>query len=373
MFKARKKSILFHNPDYHCTFFYQKELINLGWRADIFVFDTYPEKLLFNSDNIIKSYKITNKISINYTLWLLCNFLKYKYIFYYGRPIDFGRILLKLGVKVNFEPMLAFIKLFGTKIIYLPTGCNDEFTRSQFMKFDNGKVCNNCGIFEKCDDIKNIRNLMIINKHADLVLGTGFTEPLIKNLKKIRWKSFDLEMYHPNLLIPLEFKLAKSNSFRILHATSLENRSFNGKNIKGSEFIEKAVERLKSEGFDCELIRLKNVKSKYMRFYQAQADLVIDQLIYGHWGSSAIEAIALGKPVICYLNNYMKNEYMKTFKVDRLPIIEANTDNIYEVLKDLLENPQILTEYSNLSKNFAQKQLDVKTNVHGLIAALESL
>lgn len=373
MFKARKKSILFHNPDYHCTFFYREELINLGWRADIFVFDTYPEKLLFSSNNVIKSYKITNNIYIDYTLWYLCNFYKYKYIFYYGRPIDYGRVLKKFGIKLNIEPMLFIVKLFGTKIIYLPTGCNDEFTREKFLQFDNGQVCNNCGFFEKCDDRKNLRNLQIINKYADLVIGSGFTKPQINNYKKMRWKSFDLEVYNSNILILPKFQLAKSNSFRILHSTSLEIRSFNGKNIKGSEFIEAAVMKLRNEGYDCELIRLKNIDSKYMRFYQAQADLVIDQLIYGHWGSSALEGIALGKPVVCYLSKDMKDEYLKTFKVDQLPIIEANTENIYEIIKSLLENPQIVAEYSNLSMDFAKKYLDVKINVHELVSTLEML
>lgn len=373
MLKNRNKSILFHNPDYHCTFFYRKELLNLGWRADIFVFDTYPDKLLFSSENVIKSYRITKNLYLDYTLWYLCNFFKYKYIFYYGRPIDYGRILKKFGIKVNFEPMLFLIKLFGTKIIYLPTGCNDEFTRKQFLQFDNGNVCNNCGIFEKCNDIKNLRNLEIINKYANLVIGTGFTKPQIKNLKNMRWKSFDLEVYNSKIRIPSEFQLAKTNSFRILHATSLELRDFNGKNIKGSPYIEDAVMRLKSEGYNCELIRLKNVPSKYVRFYQAQADLIIDQLIYGHWGSSALEGIALGKPVVCYLNREMKNQYKKTFKVDQLPIIEANIHNIYEILKSLLENPNIVSEYSDLSVDFAKKYLDVKINVHALVAKLESL
>ena len=75
--------------------------------------------------------------------------------------------------------------------------------------------------------------------------------------------------------------MPKSSTFKILHSTSLENRNSNGKNIKGSGYIERAVEQLISEGFNCELMRITDVNSSDMRFFQAQADLIIDQLIYG--------------------------------------------------------------------------------------------
>ena len=37
-----------------------------------------------------------------------------------------------------------------------------------------------------------------------------------------------------------------------------------------------------------------------MRYYQVQADIIVEQLIYGWWGSTAIEGM-LGKPVTVIL------------------------------------------------------------------------
>jgi hypothetical protein len=373
LFKDRKKSILFHNPDYHCTFFYQQQLKKLGWRADILVFDSYPEKLLYDSNQIIRCTKITNNFKIDYTLWFLLNFYKYKYIFYYGRPVDYGYWFRKFRINIRIEPMLEIIKFFRIKIIYLPTGCNDEFIRDEFIKFDNGKVCNNCGFFEKCDDKKNKRNLYIVSRYADLVVGSGFNKPQFINQKEILWKSFDLEIFNPNIKVPSKFVLPKSNSFRILHSTSLEGRQLNGKNIKGSGYIKAAVERLRSEGFDCELIRLTDVNSANMRYFQIQADLIIDQLIYGQWGSTSLEAIALGKPVICYFNNEWKQNYIKSFNIEIWPFIEANTQNIYNVLKNLLTNPNELSQYSKMSIDFAHKYLDSKKNTQDFVKILKKL
>jgi hypothetical protein len=373
MFRFRKKSILFHNPDYHCTYFYQQELIKLGWRADIFAYDSYPEKLLYHSKEIKRSYKITKKFALNYTLWLLTNFFKYKYILYYGRPVDYGNWLRKFHIKIRIEPMLSVMKLFGIKIIYLPTGCNDEFTRERFIKFDNGNVCANCGFFERCDDERNKRNLYIVNRYADLVIGHGFTPLTISNQKHVRWKSFDLEKYRPTIEIPQKFLIPSSSSFKILHSTRLEDRNLNGKNIKGSRYIESAVERLINEGFNCELIRVTDANSADMRFFQAQADLIVDQLIYGHWGSSALEGIALGKPVICYFSSEWKKNYIDNLSIDVWPFIEANPGNIYDVLKELINNPILISKYSKLSEEFAIKYLDVKKNVNEFVKLLESI
>ena len=157
MFKNKRKSILFHNPDYHCTFFYQEELIKSGWRADIFASDYYPEKLLFDSNKVKRSYKITKLHGIDYTIWLMANFFKYKYIVFYGRPVDYVSLVKKSLGRMRIEPILSIMKFFWTKIIFLQTGCNDEFTRKDFLKFDNGNVCGNCGFFDRCDDDKNTK------------------------------------------------------------------------------------------------------------------------------------------------------------------------------------------------------------------------
>lgn len=373
MFRSRAQSILFINPDYHCTFFYQQELKKLGWRADILVLDSYPDKLLYDSKRVLKTYKITSKSSINFVLWILSNFYKYKYIFYYGKPKDSGRFFGRFILKSSIEPVLSIMKFFRTKIVYLPAGCNDEFTQEEFLKFDRGNVCGNCGFFDNCNDEINKRNLRIIERYADLVIGTGFIKLHIKNQKYIKWKSFDLDTYNPNIKVPNNFLIPKSNKFKILHSTSLEGRDLNGKNIKGSSHIVAAVERLISEGFNCELMRITDVSSVDMKYIQVQSDLIIDQLIYGHCGSTSLEGIALGKPVICYFNKEWKENYIDSLNIQVWPFIEADTSSIYTVLRNLLINPVELERYSEKSLDFAHKYLDIKINAEEFIQVLGKL
>lgn len=373
LFKSRAKSILFVNPDYHCTFFYKQELEKKGWRADILVLDSYPDKLLYDSSKVVNLYKFISRAEVSYVLWIFLNSFRYKYVMYYGKPKDYGNFLSKRLLHTSIEPILSFIKIFRTKVIYLPAGCNDEFTREEFIKFDRGNVCGNCGFFDNCDDKINKRNLRIIKRYADLIIGSGFNKPHIKNQKYIKWKSFDLDTFNPNIKIPNSYLIPKSNTFKILHSTSLEGRDLNGKNIKGSDYIGAAVERLIGEGFNCELIRITDVSSINMKYIQVQSDLIIDQLIYGHWGSTSLEGIALGKPVICYFNKEWKENYIDALNIQVWPFIEADTNSIYTVLRNLLTNPVELERYSEMSLDFAHKYLDIKINTEEFIQVIGKL
>ena len=63
------------------------------------------------------------------------------------------------------------------------------------------------------------------------------------------------------------------------------------------------IDKLKLEGIDVEMIFFHGVPNKELRYYQAQADIVVDMLTYGFFGAEVREAMMLGKPVVCYLRD----------------------------------------------------------------------
>jgi hypothetical protein len=71
------------------------------------------------------------------------------------------------------------------------------------------------------------------------------------------------------------------------------------------------------------------------RLLYEQADLVIDQLLAGWYGGLAVEVMALGKPVISYLRR-SDLVFIPPKMRDELPIIEADPDSIYSVLREWL-------------------------------------
>jgi hypothetical protein len=81
---------------------------------------------------------------------------------------------------------------------------------------------------------------------------------------------------------------------RIVHAPT-------NRRIKGTRFVVKTVEKLRREGFEFDFALVENVKHEdAMREYE-KADIVVDQLLIGWYGGLAVEVMAMGKCVVCYL------------------------------------------------------------------------
>jgi glycosyltransferase involved in cell wall biosynthesis len=104
-----------------------------------------------------------------------------------------------------------------------------------------------------------------------------------------------------------------------------------------------------------------------MRFYQAQADIVVEQLRYGWWGSTGVETMALGKPIVCYLRPSWKEFFFQNFpEYEKLPVIEATVDTIYDSLKLLVENEDFRIRMGEESRSFAEKHFNPRVNALSL-------
>jgi hypothetical protein len=366
-----KKSLLFVIPDYHCSYLYRDELRKLGWKVDIYVPWSYPDQLLFSSDDVVrpprisrretKSFRILNSFLAD--LWFLTRAWKYRFHLYYGRPLAWFTAWSRIFP--NQAPVLALklSKALGIKLIYLPTGCHDELSKAEFSKLDYGNVCGNCGSWDRCLDKKNLANFERIRRFFDMAIGAGVTPTNEYHATHIRWKAIDLDLWSPNLVIPEKHMLPRIQGLRVLHSFSYNGRDYLGRNIKGSPFVKQAVERLQDEGYELEFLFLKDVPSKDMRFYQAQADIIVDQLIYGWWGSTGVETMSLGKPVICYLRPQWKQFFFDCFpEYQELPIVEATVDSIYDVLRSLIIDNELRQERGRRSRTFAEQYFNPQAN-----------
>jgi len=114
----------------------------------------------------------------------------------------------------------------------------------------------------------------------------------------------------------------------VLHAPS-------HRNVKGTNYIVDAVNRLKDEGVLFDFVLVEGRSNADARLLYEQADLVIDQLLAGWYGGLAVEVMALGKPVISYLRR-SDLIFIPPKMRDELPIIEADPDSIYSVLREWL-------------------------------------
>lgn len=127
---------------------------------------------------------------------------------------------------------------------------------------------------------------------------------------------------------------------------------------KGTRHVLEAVSRLKREGVPIRLILAERVsQTKVRRMYQ-QADLVIDQLLTGWYGGVAVEAMALTKPVICYIRQNDLKFISEEMRKD-LPIINATPATFYEVLREwVTARKHELPELGIRSRKYVEKWHD---------------
>lgn len=375
--------MLFVRPDYHCSFFYRDEFRKLGWRAEIYVPWGYPGHLLYSNQDIrrprrwVSRNKRLSGIANLFlaSIWYLLHAWKYEFHVYYGKPPEWLNFSSRHRPQGTPELSLRLAKIWGCRLVFLPSGCHDELSKEEFSQLDNGVVCGNCGFWDRCNDIDvNLPNFDRIRKYFDMTIGTGSTPVTELSTTNMKWKVIDVDLWKPELLIPESHQVGKSPNLRILHSFSSIGRDFEGRNIKGSPFIYQAVERLIDEGHQIEFMYLKDVPSNQMRFYQAQADIVVEQLRYGWWGSTGVETMALGKPVICYLRPSWKSFFFENFpEYDKLPIIEATVDTIYDSLKLLIKDEEYRLRKGKESREFAEQHFNPVINTKSLEEHLLSL
>jgi glycosyltransferase involved in cell wall biosynthesis len=126
---------------------------------------------------------------------------------------------------------------------------------------------------------------------------------------------------------------------RIVHAPS-------ERNIKGTKYIIRAIEYIKRY-FNIEFILIMNkTHSECIKILQS-ADIFIDQILVGGYGLTLLEAMSYGKPAICYLTPEYEN-YLPSYH----PIINANPDNLQDILAELLLLPSNLHELGKRSRDY---------------------
>lgn len=105
--------------------------------------------------------------------------------------------------------------------------------------------------------------------------------------------------------------------------------------VKGTRFVLDAVRRLEAEGVPLEFVLVEGRTQAEARREYERADLVVDQLLLGWYGALAVEAMALGKPVVCFLREGDLGGVPAAMRAE-LPLIRATPDTVYEVLNACL-------------------------------------
>lgn len=126
--------------------------------------------------------------------------------------------------------------------------------------------------------------------------------------------------------------------------------------LKGTEYFRRAAAALKNEGLPVDYVELTGMPHAQVIERIAEADIVLDQLLLGGFGSLSVEGMALGRPVICYLLDDAKREHYPD-----CPIANATIDNVTDVLRDLVADADRRLRLGREGQAFVGRHLDYES------------
>lgn len=361
------RSVLFLHHSYYHFYYLAQALRERGWRAlavsiedpngpnasfyhgeDVNLYDADPEQLQANIEALFDFAKAHFDL-LHFAGDGLMSFF----------PQHF---------RADEPPDIIEWKRLGKKLAYTISGCNSATAQSSVRVWSHqpnlGSMCGNCPWELRpdiCSDERSLSWGRTVQRHCDLVFSE--LQPSLDYLSS-RYESvvrgpvtmvLDGQLWNPGLQVPDAFRVAReAGEVLIYHAFgnySLRGRE--GRNIKGTPAILAAVDRLRAEGLPVRMMFLTGVPNELVRYYQVQADIVVDQLWAGSWGANGREAMMLGKPVVGFVHPFENDPADVLDAIASVPIVNANVESIYEVLRALVLDPARRQELGRRSREFA--------------------
>lgn len=203
------------------------------------------------------------------------------------------------------------------------------------------------GYYSPQTDRRKRREIALMTRQAAGVYAVNpdLMNVLPESAKFVPYGHVDLDAIKP--------RYTQEGRDRLVFAHAPSNRK-----VKGTDLILAALAELAAEGylFDVDLIEGVGNTEALERY--AQADVMIDQLYAGWYGGLALEAMAMGKPVVVYLRD-SDLRFLPPQMREQLPFFRATPDSVKEVLRGIVEMPRAeLAERARASRAYAERWHD---------------
>lgn len=365
-----KGRILYVGNCYYNNWYLSRALRKLGWKADTLNTDTTDQWGMYYHGEDFRFRYLSRIDRLRHLLFYLKALRDYDIFHFYGAY----NIRLLRGFDWVFKGILPerwdikLLKKLGKKIVYTISGCLDGVSQTSFRSWPPEPVCDICrwrDVPSVCSDQRNLAWGKLRNSLADYQVTLGGNRKDYNDAPRVHevpeFFCLDPDFWNPDLLVPTNYRLPfPEDTAKVYHSVGeFESRALGktNRNIKCTHIYIPVIERLKSEGYRVEMIFFHDVPNRNLRYYQVQADIFVDMLTYGFFGSTVREGMMLGKPIVCFL----RPEWLASMRreipeyVDELPVISATPSTVYDVLKDLIEHPEKREEIGRCSREFAVK------------------
>jgi hypothetical protein len=233
------------------------------------------------------------------------------------------------------------------KEIYLYTYGADVRTRRRTEALGIYNCCSECpspGRACVCDDARGERTYRHLSANATAIFSMGdmiHYTPGSRN--DLFYWPIDLERDGGKRYAPCYPEVDSDRPIRIVHAP-------NHRGFKGTHFLVEAVERLRHDGLQVELVLVERIPNRLALEIYRSADIIFDQCLVGFHGYFALEALAIGKPVMVFLRD------PKTYllKPEECPFVNTSVESLESDLRMLTQNRSLLRELGKQGRRYIE-------------------
>lgn len=243
---------------------------------------------------------------------------------------------------------LAYVRMLGKPVFITYQGDDarqGDYSLKHFpvniaSQVDEGYYC------DASDSFKRSNILLLANIASQVYsVNPDLLHLLPKEARFVPYSHVFLDDWLPS------YTQDQNRPLRIVHAPS--NRK-----VKGSDLILSALDALRAQGFEFELLLVEGMSNADARKVYESADVLVDQLFAGWYGGLAVELMALGKPVLVYIRDEDLGFIPPEMKAD-LPFLQMTPTTVQDSLRDLLLMPRKdLVDLGKKSRAFVERWHD---------------
>ncbi len=242
----------------------------------------------------------------------------------------------------DFGDELEYLRRLGKVIVFHFRGCDARYRTRNMATFPDLNICQECDYpTGSCDTDYQRKRLARARAFGDLFFAT--TPDLVR--------MFDGAAHLP-FIPPIGVDLDSIPAAAMADGTFRIVTSSNHPGIDGVPYIRAAVERLRPEFPEIELVEIIQRPYRETLAVYKSADLFVGKLRMGYYNNSNIETMQMGVPNMCFV----REEFLAG--IPDCPIIVARPDTVYEKLRECLADMDALRRRGQEGPAFISKYHD---------------
>jgi len=312
----------------------------LGFRSSSLVFNTYYVTRSFDINLILfegflRLLRSRRGLGLFRRLVLAWALLRYDFFNYF---YDRGLMLSDGRYGINPEELDLLFR--SGKRLYTYAYGADVRAREATLELGHPNLCEECpapGKFCVCTTEMHASSIDRLKGRATAQIAMGDMVTYVPGCRDMHYWPIDASKLAAR---PPVYKAG--DVLRVAHAP-------NHGHFKGTRLLNEAIDRLVKEGEKIELVSVQGVPNKKVIELFGASHVVADQFVAGFHGYTALEAMAMAKPVLCFLRD-------DRMMVDpaTCPIINTRPDEIYDVLKRCLRGELDLNDIGQAGRRYVE-------------------